>query len=189
MLALSTQIDFHDTKQLWRQSDSSRLMTPARAATKLQQCPASREVPQGVRHPPRERAFCAEGRSMRKSSEATPAVAAGTRDGCVAPGLERDPGHPQARARNAGGPDCSGLEYRSPAIGTAPNEFAGSVLVTGSEASPPKRWSPREREVLKLIAVGKSTKEIAACLDIGAATVETHRRQLMDNSGFVRSPS
>ena len=37
----------------------------------------------------------------------------------------------------------------------------------------------REREVLKRIAEGSSTKEIAASLDISARTVETHRANLM----------
>jgi len=34
--------------------------------------------------------------------------------------------------------------------------------------------------VLRLIAEGKSTKEIAAKLDISVKTVETHRKQTMD---------
>jgi DNA-binding NarL/FixJ family response regulator len=37
----------------------------------------------------------------------------------------------------------------------------------------------RERDVLKRIAEGSSTKEIAAVLDISARTVETHRANLM----------
>jgi len=39
--------------------------------------------------------------------------------------------------------------------------------------------SGREKEVLQLLAEGKSTKEIAAILQVGAKTVETHRRQIM----------
>jgi len=39
--------------------------------------------------------------------------------------------------------------------------------------------SAREREVLQLIAEGKSTREIAALLSVGVKTVETHRRQIM----------
>lgn len=39
--------------------------------------------------------------------------------------------------------------------------------------------SPREREILQLIAEGKSTKDIAFTLDISTKTVETHRRQIM----------
>lgn len=41
----------------------------------------------------------------------------------------------------------------------------------------------REREVLTLIARGLSTKEIAASLDIGHRTVETHRANLMRKLG------
>ncbi len=37
----------------------------------------------------------------------------------------------------------------------------------------------REREVLQLIAEGKTTKEIAYTLDVSAKTVETHRLQIM----------
>jgi DNA-binding NarL/FixJ family response regulator len=39
--------------------------------------------------------------------------------------------------------------------------------------------SSREREVLQLIAEGKSTKEIAFTLDIKGKTIESHRRQIM----------
>lgn len=38
----------------------------------------------------------------------------------------------------------------------------------------------REREVLQLIAEGKSTKETADILHVSIKTVETHRRQIMD---------
>jgi DNA-binding NarL/FixJ family response regulator len=41
----------------------------------------------------------------------------------------------------------------------------------------------REREVLTLIARGLTTKEIAATLDIGPRTVETHRANLMRKLG------
>lgn len=40
--------------------------------------------------------------------------------------------------------------------------------------------SPREREVLQLMAEGKATKEIAAHLHVSAKTVETHRRNTME---------
>jgi DNA-binding NarL/FixJ family response regulator len=42
-----------------------------------------------------------------------------------------------------------------------------------------KPLSPREREVLQLLAEGKSSKEIASVLAIALPTVESHRRQLM----------
>jgi DNA-binding NarL/FixJ family response regulator len=42
----------------------------------------------------------------------------------------------------------------------------------------------REIEVLRLIALGRSTKEIAAELEIGTRTVETHRGNLMRKLGL-----
>lgn len=40
--------------------------------------------------------------------------------------------------------------------------------------------TPREREVLQLIAEGKATKEVAAHLHVSVKTVETHRRSMME---------
>jgi DNA-binding NarL/FixJ family response regulator len=40
--------------------------------------------------------------------------------------------------------------------------------------------TPRQREILKFIAEGQSTKQIALGLNISVKTVETHRAQLMD---------
>jgi two-component system, NarL family, response regulator NreC len=37
----------------------------------------------------------------------------------------------------------------------------------------------REREVLQLLAEGRSNKEVAALLDVGVSTIETHRANLM----------
>jgi DNA-binding NarL/FixJ family response regulator len=48
-------------------------------------------------------------------------------------------------------------------------EEGSSVLLSG-----------REREVLQMIAEGKSTKEIALKLFVSTKTVETHRKQIMD---------
>jgi len=48
-------------------------------------------------------------------------------------------------------------------------EQGSSVLLSG-----------REREVLQLVAEGKSTKEIAFKLFVSTKTVETHRKQIMD---------
>jgi DNA-binding NarL/FixJ family response regulator len=52
--------------------------------------------------------------------------------------------------------------------------------------------SGREREILQLIAEGKSTKEIAASLTLSVKTIETHRARLMakldihETAGLVR---
>lgn len=40
--------------------------------------------------------------------------------------------------------------------------------------------TPREREVIQLLAEGKSTKHVAAALNISVKTVETHRSQIME---------
>jgi DNA-binding NarL/FixJ family response regulator len=42
----------------------------------------------------------------------------------------------------------------------------------------------RQREVLRLVAGGKSTKEIAFMLNVSVKTVETHRAQIMDRLGI-----
>jgi DNA-binding NarL/FixJ family response regulator len=42
-----------------------------------------------------------------------------------------------------------------------------------------ERLTPRQREVLQLIAEGHTTKEIAARLDISAKTAETYRGHLI----------
>ena len=44
--------------------------------------------------------------------------------------------------------------------------------------------SPRQREVLRLIAEGRTTKQIAQELGIAVKTVETHRAQLMERLGI-----
>jgi DNA-binding NarL/FixJ family response regulator len=46
----------------------------------------------------------------------------------------------------------------------------------------------RQREVLQLVAEGRSTKEIAALLEISVKTVETHRAQLMERLGIHDVP-
>ena len=46
-------------------------------------------------------------------------------------------------------------------------------------APPHNTLTPREREVLQLIAEGKSNKEVASALAISVMTVETHRAHIM----------
>ena len=77
----------------------------------------------------------------------------------------------------------SGLTYFSPAI----QQQMAEMLKGAVPAVPDLRaLTEREREVLILLARGSSTKEIAASLDIGVRTVETHRANLMRKLG-VRS--
>jgi two-component system response regulator NreC len=70
--------------------------------------------------------------------------------------------------------------YLSPQIAGGLLEQLSSTggNLTPSSASRP--LSPREREVLQLMAEGKATKEVAAVLHVSVKTVETHRRQMME---------
>ena len=46
------------------------------------------------------------------------------------------------------------------------------------------RLTAREREVLQLVADGKSSKQVARLLKLSAKTVDTHRRQVMEKLGL-----
>ena len=80
--------------------------------------------------------------------------------------------------------------YLSPSISrTVIDSYLERV---GGPSSPLEQLTPRQREVLQLIAEGKNTKEIAGTLDISVKTVEAHRLQFMarlnihDVPGLVR---
>jgi len=46
------------------------------------------------------------------------------------------------------------------------------------------RLTPREREIVQLLAEGKTNKEVAAALDIAVKTVEAHRSNVMHKLGL-----
>jgi DNA-binding NarL/FixJ family response regulator len=83
-----------------------------------------------------------------------------------------------------------GEKYLSPAISTHLIEQL-KARPAGQETSL-EMLTPRQREILQLIAEGHTTKEIATILGVGPKTVETHRAQLMerlnihDVAGLVR---
>jgi DNA-binding NarL/FixJ family response regulator len=54
----------------------------------------------------------------------------------------------------------------------------------GNQVGPFAQLTPRQREVLQLIAEGNNTKRIASALGISIKTVEAHRKQLMDRLGI-----
>ncbi len=64
--------------------------------------------------------------------------------------------------------------------------------VRSTDRKVPTALTPRQREVLQLIAEGNSTKQIARCLEVSVKTIETHRTQIMDRldihnvAGLVR---
>lgn len=72
--------------------------------------------------------------------------------------------------------------YLSPAIASR----VVRRLVQGPAESPPglEQLTPRQRTILRLVAEGRTTQEIARQLQISAKTVEGHRTQLMDRLGI-----
>jgi DNA-binding NarL/FixJ family response regulator len=84
----------------------------------------------------------------------------------------------------------SGEEYISPEVsGRTGHGMANGLAAEGNAT---RELTPRQRDVLKMIAEGFSTKQIAKIMNISAKTVETHRALLMDRlnihdvAGLVR---
>jgi DNA-binding NarL/FixJ family response regulator len=75
-----------------------------------------------------------------------------------------------------------GETYLSPAISR--QVIRDYARHANSEGTQLDRLTPRQREVLQLIAEGYTTKAIAQMLKISVKTVETHRAQLMDRLGI-----
>lgn len=92
---------------------------------------------------------------------------------------------------------AQGETYLSPA---ASKHVVGDFVQRATGVGEPKdvalpaseRLTPRQREILQLIAQGQTTKEIARGLNLSVKTVEMHRSQLMDRldihdvAGLVR---
>jgi len=74
-----------------------------------------------------------------------------------------------------------GETYLSPAISRQVVDGYVQRVGTGAGADP---LTQRQREVLKHIAEGRSTKEIAFELDLSVKTIETHRAQIMERLGI-----
>jgi DNA-binding NarL/FixJ family response regulator len=74
-----------------------------------------------------------------------------------------------------------GKTYVSPAV-------AGSVLQANRKpeeaGDPVASLTPRQREILQLLAEGRSAKEIGGTLAISARTVEFHKYQMMETLGL-----
>ena len=59
--------------------------------------------------------------------------------------------------------------------------FVGSILQDPHKARSADQLTPRQREVLQLIAEGRSMKEIASILDVTPRTVAFHKYQMMEH--------
>jgi DNA-binding NarL/FixJ family response regulator len=68
----------------------------------------------------------------------------------------------------------AGRTYLSPLV-------SGDVVrrLVGGERTPGDALTPRQREVLRLLAEGRRVKEIAATLGLSVRTVETHKYEIM----------
>lgn len=82
---------------------------------------------------------------------------------------------------------AAGRKYFSPCVSAAVVEAFFS-----NRSVPPEALTARQREVLQLIAEGKTTKAIAAILSVSVKTAESHRMNLMQKldihevAGLVR---
>ncbi len=59
------------------------------------------------------------------------------------------------------------------------NTIAGNSRANGKDV-----LTPRERQVVQLLAEGKSTKEVASLLNLSVKTAETHRSNIMGKLGL-----
>jgi RNA polymerase sigma factor (sigma-70 family) len=74
---------------------------------------------------------------------------------------------------------ATGRSFFSPAIAqTLAEDYVRQLQHKGLEDSY-ELLTEREREILQLLAEGKSNKEVAAVLNVSPYTVETHRTHLM----------
>ena len=75
---------------------------------------------------------------------------------------------------------AAGKIYLSPAVTDIVIEDFVRNVPASHGGSTVESLSPREREVLQLLAEGKTSKEIAQMLHVSQKTVESHRAQLME---------
>jgi len=74
---------------------------------------------------------------------------------------------------------AAGKSFFSPAVsGVLAEEYMEQLKERGLTDSY-DLLTDREKEVLQLLAEGRSNKEVAALLDVGLSTIETHRANLM----------
>jgi DNA-binding NarL/FixJ family response regulator len=83
---------------------------------------------------------------------------------------------------------AEGKSFFSPAVSKVLlQDYMRKLQRTGAEDSY-DLLSPREREVLQLVAEGKSNKEIAGLLNLSVYTVETHRAKIMQKLNLKGVP-
>jgi DNA-binding NarL/FixJ family response regulator len=68
------------------------------------------------------------------------------------------------------------MSYVTPQI---QQEMEERFIQDPKTVSRPKHLTPRQREIVQLLAEGRSTKEIASILDIATRTVHFHKYEIM----------
>jgi DNA-binding NarL/FixJ family response regulator len=79
---------------------------------------------------------------------------------------------------------CSGVTYLTPAISKTLVAALAKKSPTSEPISPLEVLTLRQREVLRLVAEGNSTKQVAGRLGLSAKTVEAHRSAIMERLGI-----
>jgi DNA-binding NarL/FixJ family response regulator len=82
---------------------------------------------------------------------------------------------------------AEGQAYFSPGISHIVLESMKAGTFQGTSQDPYEKLTLREKEVLQLIAQGKSNKEIATLLNISVNTVAVHRARLMETLNLHRT--
>ena len=82
---------------------------------------------------------------------------------------------------------AEGQAYFSPGVSHIVLESMKAGSFRDSSQEPYEKLTLREKEVLQLIAQGKSNKEIATLLNISVNTVAVHRARVMETLGLHRT--
>jgi DNA-binding NarL/FixJ family response regulator len=77
---------------------------------------------------------------------------------------------------------AEGETFLSPSISR--HVISDYVQRVGAESNSREELTPRQREILQLIAEGRSKQDIAQMLSVSLKTVETHRDQMMEKLGL-----
>lgn len=84
-------------------------------------------------------------------------------------------------------PAVDALREGKPYLTSRASEIVLDGFLSGggdAPSEPRRQLTPREREIVQLIAEGKSNKEVAAALNISVKTAETHRTNIMRKLGM-----
>ena len=79
---------------------------------------------------------------------------------------------------------CSGATYFTQKVSEVILDFYLHKGTVHREETPDQRLTRRHREIVQLLAEGRSSKEVAEILNMTLKTAETHRAHIMKRMGF-----